>query len=412
MTPLDPTTRVVRAAIESDTQHGAVMPPLYLASNFAFEGLERPRPYDYTRSGNPTRDQLGDALADLEGGRQAVLTSSGMSAIAVVLQLLGTDDVLVVPRDAYGGTRRLIDTWAARGRFRLVLVDAREDDAYERAIRVNRPRMVWIENPSNPLLRITDIARVAAAARAAGALTVVDNTFLSPVLSKPLAQGADVVVHSTTKYLNGHSDVVGGAIVTGDAPRADGVPEDLGEALAWWANATGATGAPFDAWLTLRGLRTLPARIALHEQNARAVADALAAHPAVRVVHYPGLRDHPGHAVASRQQQGFGGVVSFELEHGKLAVRRFLEGLRCFTLAESLGGVESLVAHPASMTHACLTPAQLEEAGIGQGLLRLSVGIEAADDLLADLEAALDRAGAAAQRERVSARSSCRTVSP
>ena len=307
-----PATRAVRAGLESDAQYGAVVPPIYLSSNFAFEGYRKQRSqYDYTRSGNPTRDQLARALAA-------------------------------------------------------------------------NPALVWIETPSNPLLRIVDIAALSAAAHAAGAKVVVDNTFLSPVWQRPLALGADLVVHSTTKYLNGHSDVVGGAVVARDADAA----RDLG----WWANALGLTGAPFDSFLTLRGLRTLHARLRVHAENTRAVVEALRRHPAVRRVHYPGLADHPGHALAQRQQAGFGAMLSFDLAGGERAVAAFLDGLGCFTLAESLGGVESLVAHPATMTHAGMEPAARERAGIGAGLLRLSVGIEAAADLVADLEAGLDRA--------------------
>jgi cystathionine gamma-synthase len=247
---------------------------------------------------------------------------------------------------------------------------------------------VWAESPSNPLLRLVDLRALAAAAHGAGALLAVDNTFCSPVLQQPLVLGADLVVHSTTKYVNGHSDVVGGAVIAKDPARR--------EQLAWWANATGVTGAPFDAWLVLRGLRTLPVRMRQHEANARHVAELLAAHPAVAAVHYPGLAVHPDHALAARQQRGFGGMVSFELAGGAAAVEPFLAGLSCFTLAESLGGVESLVAHPATMTHASMAPEARARAGIGDGLLRLSVGIEAIEDLAADLHAGLQRARAAA----------------
>jgi cystathionine gamma-synthase len=246
------------------------------------------------------------------------------------------------------------------------------------------PALVWVETPSNPLLRITDLRLVIEAAHRVGARVLVDNTFLSPALQSPIEFGADLVLHSTTKYINGHSDVVGGAVVAGDAA--------LLEPLAWWANALGLTGSPFDSFLTLRGLRTLDARLRVHEENAAAVAAALAAAPGVAAVHWPGLASHPGHALAARQQRGFGAMLSFELAGGVAAVQAFLDGLLCFTLAESLGGVESLVAHPASMTHAAMTPEVRAHAGIGDGLLRLSVGIEAAGDLLADLEAGLARA--------------------
>ena len=377
-----PQTRAVRAGVATDQQHGAVIPPLYLTSTFAFAGFREKRPYDYSRTGNPTRDTLGAALTELEEGAGAVITSTGMSAVLLVLQLLKPGDRLVAPHDCYGGTRRLLDTLAARNHFRVSYVDQSDPDRLTAALALPA-RMVWVETPSNPLLRITDLALAARLARRAGALLVVDNTFLSPALQRPLTLGADLVVHSTTKYLNGHSDVVGGAVIAREAA--------LAEELAWWANVIGVTGAPFDSYLTLRGLRTLHPRMRSHLENAGAVAELLARHPAVARVHYPGLPDHPGHRLAARQQAGFGAMLSFELEGGEAAVPAFLEGLRCFTLAESLGGVESLVAHPATMTHASMTPEQQEVAGITGGLLRLSVGIEFGEDLLEDLGAALDR---------------------
>ena len=375
-------TRAVRAGVATDSQHGAVIPPLYLSSTFAFAGFREKRPYDYSRTANPTRDTLGAALADLEEGAGAVITSTGMSAVLLVVQLLKPGDRLVAPHDCYGGTRRLLDTLAARNHFSVTYVDQSDPDLLTAALALPA-RMVWVETPSNPLLRITDLALAARLARRAGALLAVDNTFLSPALQRPLSLGADLVVHSTTKYLNGHSDVVGGAVIAREAA--------LAVELAWWANVIGVTGAPFDSYLTLRGLRTLHPRMRSHLENAAAVAELLARHPAVAQVNYPGLPDHPGHRLAARQQAGFGAMLSFELEGGEAAVPAFLGGLRCFTLAESLGGVESLVAHPATMTHASMTPEQQEVAGITGGLLRLSVGIESVEDLLQDLGAALDR---------------------
>ena len=378
-----PATRAVRASIDSDSAHGAVVPPLVLSTNFSFAGFGQKRAYDYTRSGNPTRDQLGEALAGLEGGAGAVVTCSGMSAITLVLSLLKPGDRLVVPHDCYGGSWRLFDALARKGHFDLVVANL--SDPAEVAQALSQPtRLVWIETPSNPLLRITDLKAVIDAAHAAGALALVDNTFLSPALQTPIAFGADLVLHSTTKYINGHSDVVGGAVVAAE-------PE-LHEQLVWWANCLGLTGSPFDAFLTLRGLRTLEARLRVHQENALAIAEFLDAHPAVRKVHFPGLTRHPGHGLAARQQKGFGAMLSFELAGGEAEVRAFLDGLQCFTLAESLGGVESLVAHPASMTHAAMTAEVRAKAGISDGLLRLSVGIEAAEDLLADLAAGLQRA--------------------
>lgn len=391
MSELSQVTRAVRAGIDSDAAHGAVVPPLVLSTNFSFAGFGEKRRYDYTRSGNPTRDQLGDALAALEGGVGAVVTASGMAAITLVLHLLQPGDRLVVPHDGYGGSWRLFKALAAKGHFELVIADLTDPRALAAALEP-APKLVWIETPSNPLLRITDLRFVIDAAHRAGALALVDNTFLSPALQTPIDFGADLVLHSTTKYLNGHSDVVGGAVVARDAA--------LLEQLAWWANALGLTGSPFDSFLTLRGVRTLDARLRVHGENAQALAEQLDRHAAVRAVHYPGLPQHPGHALAQRQQRGAGAMIGFELEGGEPAVRAFLDGLRCFTLAESLGGVESLVAHPATMTHAAMSAEARAAAGIGDGLLRLSVGIEALQDLAADLAAGLARAAAATEPER------------
>jgi len=377
-----PATRAVRTGLGSDAAHGAVVPPIHLSSNFTFEGYGKKRRYDYTRSGNPTRDALGEALAALEGGAGTVVTCSGMAAITLVCQLLGPEDLLVAPHDCYGGTHRLLSSLAARGHFRIQFVDQTDPHALAEAF-AGRPRMVLVETPSNPLLRVTDVAAVADLCRAAETLLVADNTFLSPGWQTPIALGADIVLHSTTKYLNGHSDVVGGALVA--------KTQELHEQLDWWANCLGLTGAPFDSFLTLRGIRTLPARLRVHAENAARLVEVLAAHPVVETVYYPGLPSHPGHDIAARQQKGFGGMISFELAGGEEAVEAFLDGLEHFFLAESLGGVESLVAHPASMTHAAMDPEARRVAGIGDSLLRLSVGIEDADDLAADLGAALER---------------------
>lgn len=376
-------TRAVRAGIATDTSHGAVVPPIHLTSTFAFERFGKPRTFDYTRSGNPTRSQLADALAELECGAGAIVTSTGMSAVTLVLQLVKPGELVVAAHDCYGGTQRLLRALAARGAFDLELLDLAGDAAFAPS---RPPRIVWIETPSNPLLRITDIRRVAAAAHAAGALVVVDNTFLSPALQLPLSLGADVVVHSTTKYLNGHSDVVGGAVVTRDSA--------LSQELGWWANCLGITGAPFDSFLTLRGIRTLYPRIRQHEENARALVGALQGHPAVGRVFYPGLETHPGHAIARAQQRGFGAMVSLELNGDVGAVETFASTLQLFTLAESLGGVESLVAHPATMTHASMDATARAAAGISDLLVRLSVGIEYADDLVNDVRRALDAVAA------------------
>jgi len=395
MSDLTATTRAVRAGIESDTQHGAVVPALHLSTNYTFAGFGQKRAYDYSRSGNPTRDLLGNALAELELGAGAVVTASGMAAVALVLELVPAGATVIAAHDCYGGTWRLLDAWQKKGRFQVRFVNLTDPLALALAL-ADKPALVWVETPSNPLLRITDVRHVAHAAHAAGALVVVDNTFLSPALQQPIALGADIVVHSTTKYINGHSDVVGGAVIAKDAAVA--------QQLTWWANCIGLTGAPFDSFLTLRGLRTLGPRLRAHQENAQLLAELLAGHPAVARVYYPGLADHAGHALAARQQSGFGAMLSFELDADNDGIAAFLEGLRCFSLAESLGGVESLVAHPASMTHAAMAVEARHAAGIADNLLRLSVGIEDSADLLADVRAGLARAEAAnAGKQRIRA---------
>lgn len=365
--------------IDDDKSFGAVTPPIYLSANYSFAGFREPRRYDYARSANPTRDLLGDALARLERGAGAIVTSTGMAAINLVLSLVPTGGLVVAPHDCYGGTWRLFQALAQRGIIEVAVSDLTNPEALARAF-ARRPFLVWVETPSNPLMRITDIGTVVERAESVGALVAVDNTFLSPVLQKPLLLGADFVVHSTTKYLNGHSDVVGGAVI---AARASDV-----EQLAAWANCSGVTGSPFDAWLTLRGLRTITVRIARQEASAMAIARFLGRHARVKAVHYPGLAEHGGHELAKKQQYGFGGMLSFELED-EAAAEKVVAALRVFTLAESLGGIESLVCHPASMTHACVRAEARAACGIDDGLLRLSVGLEAEWDLVGDLAQAL-----------------------
>ena len=382
--PCDQVTRAVRAGLESDPVTGAVVPPIHLSATYAFRGYGDKRAYDYSRSGNPTRDLLGAALADLEGGAGAVITASGMGAVTLCLQILPAHPRVLAPHDCYGGSYRLFDALHRRGDIEVEFIDFADAAAVSAAL--SRPAaMLWIETPSNPLLRLTDIEAVSRLGRAAGALVVVDNTFLSPVWQQPLRLGAELVVHSTTKYINGHSDVVGGAVI---AARSE-----LYQSLCWWANCLGLTGSPFDSFMTLRGLRTLNARLEVHARNAQQLAQWLVLQPQVTRVFYPGLPTHPGHELAQRQQSGFGAIVSFELAGGIPAVKAFVQGLRCFSLAESLGGVESLVAHPASMTHAAMHETARRAAGLTDGLLRLSVGIEALEDLRSDLAAALARAG-------------------
>jgi cystathionine gamma-synthase len=368
--------------IATDSAFRAVAPPVHLSSSYAFGGFGRAGRYDYTRSGNPTRDLLADTLAKLEAGAGAVVVSSGMAAIDLVLSSLEPGDLVVAPHDCYAGTWRLLNARRAKRQFEVRFVDQTDGGALAAALACG-PRLVLVESPSNPLMRIVDIRETAARARSAGAKVVVDNTFLSPALQQPLRLGADFVVHSTTKYLNGHSDVVGGAVVAAD-------PADV-EALASWANVTGVAGAPFDAYLTLRGLRTLFARVEHQQRTAAELARFLQRHPSVQAVHYPGLGTHPGHGIAKAQQAGFGAMLSFEIAGGAEAARRFCEAVEVFTLAESLGGVESLVAHPATMTHASMDLDARRAAGITDGLLRLSVGLEAEADLRDDLAGALAR---------------------
>lgn len=389
---LSQVTQTVRAGLEWDEVTGAVVPPIHLTSTFAFKCFGEKRGYDYTRSGNPTRDLLGAAIAELEEGVGGVITATGMAAITLVGYLIPGGGRIIAPHDCYGGTYRLFEAWRKRGERQVEFVNFADEAAVRAAF--SRPAdLLWIETPSNPLLRITDIEKFAAIGHAGGALVVVDNTFLSPAWQQPLKLGADLVLHSTTKYLNGHSDVVGGAVVARD--------KALHEQLVWWANCLGVTGAPFDSFLTLRGLRTLHARLEHHGRNALALAEWLQDQPNVRKVYYPGLAAHPGHELARRQQRGFGAIVSLELEGGHDAVREFVCDLECFSLAESLGGVESLVAHPATMTHAAMDPVARQKAGLADGLIRLSVGIESLDDLQKDLSAGLERVARNLQRPKL-----------
>jgi cystathionine gamma-synthase len=376
MTKLTQDTRAVRAGLENCDETGAVVPPLHLSSTYAFRGFGDKRKYDYSRSGNPTRDLLSEALNDLEGGTGTVITGSGMGAITLVGHILPIAARVIAPHDCYGGTFRLLTAWKKRGELDVEFVDFGNAGAVAAAL--SKPAaLVWIETPSNPLLRITDVADIAKRSHAVGALVVVDNTFLSPGWQQPLALGADIVVHSTTKYINGHSDVVGGAVIA--------AKKEVAEQLAWWANCLGLTGSAFDSYLTLRGLRTLHVRLREHGRNAQAVAEFLSRQKNVKRVYFPGLASHPGHEIAKRQQSGFGAIVTLEVEGGLNGAKKFSEALELFSLAESLGGVESLVAHPGTMTHAAMAPEARAAAGLVDGLLRLSIGIESTEDLLRDL---------------------------
>jgi cystathionine gamma-synthase len=373
-------TRAIHVGQEPDATTGAVVVPLYQTSTFAQDGVGQPRGgWEYSRSGNPTRAALETALANLESGTRGLAFASGLAASDTLLRTVcRPGDHVIIPHDAYGGTFRLFAQVMERWGVAWTAVDLSDLAALSTAL--ERPtRLVWSETPTNPMLHVTDIAAAAAATHKAGALLGVDNTFASPYLQQPLTLGADVVVHSTTKYLGGHSDVVGGALVTADA--------ELGNQLAYHQNALGSVAGPFDAWLVLRSLKTLAVRIDRHCDNAEAVVALLSGHPAVAGVHYPGLPDAPGHEVASRQMRRFGGMVSFDALGGRDAAVAICEATRVFTLAESLGGVESLIEHPATMTHASTAGSALE---VPDSLVRLSVGIESIGDLLADLGQALE----------------------
>ncbi|WP_395517471.1 cystathionine gamma-synthase [Pseudorhizobium flavum] len=375
-----PETIAASRGIGEDRAFGAVNPPLFLSSTYTFSGYATPGQHEYSRTSNPTRSLLAETIAELEGGTAAIITSSGMAALNLVLSLLRPSDLMIAPHDCYGGSYRLIQQKAERGHFRVRFLDQNDPEALALGLG-QRPKLVLVETPSNPLMRIVDIAALATAAHEVGALLAVDNTFLSPALQTPIALGADLVVHSTTKYLNGHSDVIGGAVVAASASE--------GEQLDQWANITGVTGSAFDAYLILRGIRTLHARLDVQQRNAAAIAAFLSSHPAVERVHYPGLHTHPGHSIAKAQQRGYGAMLSFELKGGVAEVRHFVESVKVFTLAESLGGIESLVAHPATMTHLGMGAEARAAAGISDSLIRLSVGLEAEDDLIDDLGNAL-----------------------
>ena len=372
-----PETQAAQAGIGADKLHGAVTPPLYTSSTYVWPDIESKQPYDYGRSANPNRDILLATLAEMEGGTGGEITASGMAAIDLCLNLIGGDDLVIAPHDCYGGTHRLLTHRAAQNRIRVLFVDQNDDRAFEAALS-QKPKLVYIESPSNPLMRLVDIKKISALSRKAGALTVCDNTFLSPARQKPLALGCDVVIHSTTKYLNGHSDVVGGVVIA----RDDAVIEKL----RWWANAAGVTGSPFDSWLTLRGLRTLHARLNIQEANTIALAAYLEGHAQVDHVYFPGLQTDPGHVLMQRQQSGPGAMLSFELSGDIKATNKFLSSLQLFQLAPSLGGTESLICQPAIMTHGGMSPEARTEAGIKDNLIRVSVGMENIEDLIADFE--------------------------
>ena len=375
-------TLAIHGGQSPDPSTGAVMPPIYATSTYAQSSPGEHQGFEYSRTHNPTRFAYERCVAVLEGGSRGFAFASGMAATSTLLELLDSGDHVIAMDDIYGGSYRLFERVRTRSAgLSFSLVDLTDPARFEAAI-TSKTRLVWIETPTNPLLKIVDIAAIAAIAKQHGLLVVVDNTFASPVLQRPLALGADVVMHSATKYLNGHSDMVGGMLVVGDNA-------ELGEQLAFLQNSIGAVQGPFDSFLALRGLKTLHLRMRAHCENAMALAEFLQAHPAVEEVIYPGLASHPHHALAKQQMEGFGGMLSIRLKGGFEAAKHFCERLELFTLAESLGGVESLANHPAVMTHASIPPARRAELGIGDELVRLSVGVEAVGDLQRDLQFAL-----------------------
>lgn len=373
-------TCVVQAGLGDPVNYRAVIPPLCLSSTFQMDEIGKKAVHEYSRTRNPTRDHLAQALAEIEKGYGACVTASGMAALTQIVHLLNPEDLLIAPYDCYGRSYRMLSALAEKKHFRLKFVDQYSAKGIEEAFS-EAPKMVLIESPSNPVMRIADIKAIAAKAKACGALTVVDNTFLSPMLQQPLTLGADLVYHSTTKFLNGHSDVVGGCVVT--------ATKELWDQLDFWANSLGLIGAPFDSYLTLRGLRTLELRVHRAQENALAIAQMLESHPKVSKVYYPGLPSHDGHKIAASQQEGFGAMLSVELKGDQDTARRFVAALNLFRLAQSLGGTESLINHPASMTHVSMGPEARAKAGVTDQLLRLSVGIEHIEDLLSDLRGAL-----------------------
>ncbi len=373
-------TVAIHAGQRPDPVFGAVSVPIYQTSTFAFEDIGKTRGYDYSRTANPTRKILEDTIAQLEGGKAGFAFATGMAAEATVMHLLKTGDHVISGDDIYGGTYRLFqDVMQDFGlEFTFLRMDNRE--RVENAIKPNT-RMLWLETPSNPLLNITDVEMMADIAKKHNLLTVIDNTFATPYLLRPIEYGIDLVVHSTTKYLNGHCDVIGGAVVT--------TTDDLTERVQFLLNAMGTCASPFDCWLVLRGIETLPVRMRQHEENAIAVANYLKEHPAVKTVFYPGLESHPGYEIAKRQMKGFGGMVSIELKGGPEETNSFLRKIKIFALAESLGGVTSLIEHPATMSHASMPAEHREKAGITDTLVRLSIGLEHIDDLIEDIGQAL-----------------------
>lgn len=371
-----------KAGVGSDSMHGAIVPPLYLSTNFIQNEIGKEQPYEYTRQANPSRDHLISALAELEGGIGGEILSSGMAAVSLITNILELNSKVLLPHDCYGGTFRLFSSLADKGILEAHFVDQSTKSFKENVISEISPDLIWIESPSNPLLQVVDIEKICKKAKEINAMVAVDNTFLSPSLQNPLKLGSDIVMHSTTKYINGHSDVIGGAVIAKN--------RQVLEKIKFWSNNLGIAGAPFDSYLTLRGLRTLSIRMKKHEQNAIALVEFLSNNSKIKSVFYPGLTTHPSHNLAKRQQNGFGGMLSFELKEGLNGVKNFINRMELLPFAGSLGGFESLVGHPYTQSHGTHTPEQKEEIGISEGLIRISAGLEDTEDLIEAVKKALN----------------------
>ncbi len=375
-------TIAAKAGIATDQQYGAIVPPLYLTTNFIYDELGSDQLYEYTRQSNPTRDHLIKALTELEGGIGGEVLSSGMAAVSLVANILELNSKVILPHDCYGGTFRLFSSLAEKGVLEVYFINQGDESFVNHIIEEINPDLIWLESPSNPLLQAIDIKKISQKAKIHNSLVAVDNTFLSPSLQNPLKLGADIVMHSTTKYINGHSDVIGGAVITNN--------EAILTKLKFWANNLGITGSPFDSYLTLRGLRTLEIRMEKHQKNAQAIVEVLSNNAKVQSVLYPGLTHHLSHEIAKKQQSGFGGMLSFELKEGLPGVKNFIEKIELMSFAGSLGGFESLVGHPYTQSHGMHTPERKKEIGISEGLIRISAGLENTDDLVEGIQLALN----------------------
>lgn len=376
-------TIAVRSGLNTDNQHGAVIPKISLTTCYRFEEFAKPRPFDYGRKSTPNRDSVQKTIAALEGGVDAILTNCGMSAIHLLsVALLSPDDLVIAPYDCYGGSYRLFNSLSQKGYFKAKFINQADDEAVKQALAL-QPKLILIETPNNPLLRVVDIKKIADLAHQAGTIVLVDNTFMTPILQQPFTLGADIIIHSCTKFLNGHSDLLAGVLVFKDQQLADDV--------LWWSNNIGTANSSFDTYLLQRGLRTLAVRVLAQQESAMKIVDFLSQHPKIAAVHHPSLTSTLGHDIAKKQQKGYGSLLSFELKGGAEKTPIFVEKLKIFTLAQSLGGTESLISHPTTMTHAGISAQARQAAGISDQLLRISVGLEDVNDLIADLAQALEQ---------------------